>query len=193
MSLARASDAVTSRLRVLALAMVTAGIIHITATLIAPRLSGATPFVRLTPLAPLHTFAVLAPMTPQNQALPFLSPDMRYAICRYDTAKGPVTITASLPGRGWILSLYSPEGDSFYTAVGQEAQSSDLALLLTPSDDRFLGLTPEARGKATEGTNSLSITTGKGMAVLRAPDRGIAYASQTETVLKKATCSARPF
>jgi uncharacterized membrane protein len=192
-SITRARDAIRSRFRVLALALVTAAIVHIVATLAAPQLSGATPFVRLTPLAPLHTFKVLDPMTPQTQPLPFMAPDMRYAICRYDTSKGPVSLTATLPGRGWILSLYSPQGDSFYTSVGQDAQSFELALLLTPSADRFLGLTPEARGKVTEGTNSLSITTGKGIAVLRAPDRGHAYAGLTEAILKKAICTSRPF
>ncbi len=187
------SSGLLNRLRVVGLAVVAAAILHILATLAAPQLSGVSPFSRLTPIAPLHTFQVLAPATPQAQPLPFLAPDMRYAICRYDTSKGPVAVTASLPGRGWMLSLYTTQGDNFFTATGQDAQATDLNLLLTPTADRFLGLTPEARGRASEVTNALTLSTGRGMAVLRAPDRGQAYRAQTEEILKRATCNARPF
>jgi uncharacterized membrane protein len=193
MPLSSLAPAITKRLRVVCLALITAAIVHIVATFAAPQLSGATPFARLTPLSPLHQFTVLPPLSPTNQPLAFLSSDMRYAMCRYDTAKGPVALTASLPGRGWMLSLYSPDGDNFYTVVGQDAQPTEIALLLTPSADRFLGLTPEARGKSTEGTSTLSLTTGRGIAVLRAPDRGYAFASQAEAALKRATCTSRPF
>lgn len=193
MQIAAISDAVVSRLRVILLAVLAAAILHIAATLAAPRLAGSTPFVRLSPIAPLHKFKVLAPVTPQNQPLPFMSPDVRYAICRYDTAKGPVSVTVRLPSRGWTVSLYTPEGDNFYTALGQDGQPSDIALQLTPIADRFLGLTPEARGKVAEATSSLSIATGKGMVVVRAPDRGLAYRADTEATLKKATCTAQPF
>jgi uncharacterized membrane protein len=193
MQMSTLSAGVLNRLRVLGLALVAAAILHILATLAAPQLSGVSPFARLTPIAPLHQFEVLGPITPQAQPLPFLSPDMRYAICRYDTSKGPVAVTANLPGRGWMLSLYTTQGDNFFTAVGQDAQPSDLNILLTPTADRFLGLTPEARGKASEVTNALTLTTGRGMAVLRAPDRGGAYRFETEAMLKRAKCIARPF
>jgi uncharacterized membrane protein len=187
------SAGVLKRLHVLGLAVVAAAILHILATLAAPQLSGVSPFARLTPIAPLHKFEVLGTVTPQAQPLPFLAPDMRYAVCRFDTSKGPVAVSANLPGRGWMLSLYTTQGDNFFTAVGQDAQATDLNILLTPTADRFLGLTPEARGKASEVTNALTLTTGRGMAVLRAPDRGIAYRAQTEATMKRATCTARPF
>lgn len=182
-----------NRLHVMGLAVVAAAILHILATLAAPQLSGVSPFARLTPIAPLHKFEVLGPVTAQAQPLPFLAPDMRYAVCRFDTSKGPVAVSVTLPGRGWMLSLYTTQGDNFFTAVGQDAQPTDLNMLLTPTADRFLGLTPEARGKASEVTNVLTLTTGRGMAVLRAPDRGIAFRAQTEATLKRATCTARPF
>lgn len=182
-----------SRLRVLLVAMLLAGILHILATLAAPRLAGSSPIARLAPLAPMHKFMVHPPLTPQNQPLPFMAPDMRYAMCRYDTAKGPVLVSARLPGLGWALALYSPEGDNFYTALGQDSQSTDITLQLEPTADRFLGLTPEARGKVSEDTAQLSITTGRGLAVVRAPDRGFAYSADTEAALKRATCTSKPF
>lgn len=179
--------------RVIFIAIVAAAIIHIVATLSAPELAGSTPVGRLAKVAPLHKFEVLPQVTPQTQPLPFIAPDVRYAMCRYETGRGPVTVTAQLPGSGWTLSLYTKEGDNFYTAVGKDGQTNDVALQLTPVADRFLGLTPEARGKVSEATSMLNIATGSGLAVLRAPDRGIAYRAQTEAILKKATCTLRPF
>lgn len=182
-----------ARGRVLAVAVILAAILHIVATLIAPRIAGGTPFAKLAPVAPLHTFKVLPPITPQTQPLAFMAPDVRYAMCRYDTAQGPVSVSARLPGRGWALGLYTPEGDNFYTALGQDGQPTDIALLLTPVADRFLGLTPEARGQVSEATTTLNIATGKGLIVVRAPDQGLAYRAETEAVLKNARCTAHPF
>ena len=193
MQIGQLANATRTRLRLIVIASLTAAIVHIVATLAAPRLAGTTPFARLKPVAPLHKFEVLAPVTAQAQPLAFMAPDVRYAMCRYDTGKGPVSVNARLPGRGWSLSLYTPEGDNFYTAVGQDGQLNDIALQLTPVADRFLGLTPEARGKVSEATSTLSIATGSGLAVLRAPDLGLAYRAQTEAILKTATCIAHPF
>jgi len=182
-----------ARVRVLLVAVILAAILHIVATLIAPRIAGGTPFAKLTPIVPLHTFQVLPTITPQNQPLAFMAPDIRYAMCRYNTAQGPVSVSARLPGRGWALALYTPEGDNFYTASGQDGQPTDISLQLTPVADRFLGLTPEARGRVSETTTTLNIASGMGLIVVRAPDLGLAYRAETEAALKRATCTAHPF
>lgn len=182
-----------SKLRVLTIAVLMAAILHIGATLVAPKIAGSTPVGLLATVAPLHTFAVLAPITPQNQPLAFMAPDLRYAMCRYDTSKGPVDVSVRLPGKGWALALYSPSGDNFYTALGQDGQSSDVTLKLTPVADRFLGLTSEARGKASETSAALSIPTGQGLIVVRGPDRGIAYRGEVEAALRRASCAIKPF
>ena len=182
-----------SRLRVLVLAVLAAGIIHILVTFSADRFAAATPFTRLTPIVPLHAFAVLPPVGPKTQPLAYLSPDFRYAMCRYDTSAGPVSVSARLPGRGWALALYSRQGDNFYTAMGIDGQPTDVALELTPTADRFLGLTPEAQGKIGEAAAALSIATGAGVAIVRAPDQGVAYRYEAEAILKMAKCTPHPF
>jgi len=193
MQIAQIFEGMHARLRLIVVAVLTAAILHIVATMLAPRLAASTPIARLAGVSVLHKFVVLKPVSPQDQPLPFMAPDVRYALCRYDTGKGPVSVTARLPGRGWSLSLYTTEGDNFYSAVGQDGQSDVIALQLTPIADRFLGLTPEARGKTSEATSQLSIATGKGMAVLRGPDRGVAYRAETEAMLMSATCVPHPF
>lgn len=193
MQISSVSQWLQTRARVLLIAVLLAAILHIVATLIAPNIAGGTPFAKLRPVAPLHKFLVLPPVSPQNQPLAFMAPDVRYAMCRYNTAQGPVSVSAHLPGRGWALALYTPEGDNFYTALGQDGQQSDISLQLTPVADRFLGLTPEARGKASEATATLDIATGTGLIVVRAPDLGLAYRADTEATLQRATCTPHPF
>jgi uncharacterized membrane protein len=193
MQITTLNDWLHTRARVLLIAVLLAAILHIVATLLAPQIAGGTPFTKLSPVAPLHKFLVLPPVTPQSQPLAFMGPDVRYAMCRYNTAHGPVSVSVRLPGRGWALALYTPEGDNFYTALGQDGQQTDISLQLTPVADRFLGLTPEARGKASEATATLDIATGSGLIVVRAPDLGQAYRGETEATLKRATCTPHPF
>jgi uncharacterized membrane protein len=187
------ANAVTRRIRLLLIVLISAAIVHILATFTAPMMAGSTPYVRLAQTAPLHAFTVLPPVTPQSQPLPFLGPDARYAVCRYDTGRGAVAINARLPAKGWSLSLYSPEGDNTYTTLGQDGQQAVVALLLTPAADRFLGLTPEANGRVSDAQSALSLPGGRGLAVIRAPDRGLAYRRETEAILAKATCTSKPF
>ncbi len=193
MQISSVSQWLQTRAHVLLIAVLLAAILHIVATLIAPNIAGGTPFAKLSPVAPLHKFLVLPPVSPQNQPLAFMAPDVRYAMCRYNTAQGPVSVSVRLPGRGWALALYTPEGDNFYTALGQDGQQADISLQLTPVADRFLGLTPEARGKASEATATLDIATGTGLIVVRAPDLGLAYRADTEATLQRATCTPHPF
>jgi uncharacterized membrane protein len=186
-------SALERRLHLLAIVAISAVILHILATLAAPIMAASTPYTRLGTLAPLHAFAVLPPVTPQTQPLPFLSADARYAICRFDTQGGPVDLDVQLAGRGWSLGIHTPQGDNIYTTVGQDAQTTRLALRLAPVSDRFLGLSPEARGVPSAAQAPLSIPAGRGLAILRAPDRGFAYVRETEAVLRAATCVQRPF
>jgi len=186
---------ITRRLRLLLVIVLAAAIVHILATYAAPMMSGRSPYSVLRKVAANgdHAFSVLPAVTAKSQPLPFLGPDFRYAVCPFNTGQGVVNVTAKLGGQGWSLSLYTPQGDNFYTAVGQDGPQTEIALQLTPITDRFLGLTPEAQGRAAEVQNILVIPARLGIAVLRAPDRGIAFANETEAMLRRATCVVTPF
>lgn len=171
-----------------ATALVAAGILHIGATFAHSYLATSSAYQRLAPQLPVNAMTVLPPVTPADQPLAFLGADARYALCRIDTAEGPVTIEARLPGPGWTLTLTSPEGETLYAASGQPDRPLDAALKLVPSDERFLGLTPEARGLAAE-TVPLVVAAPSGMVVLRAPDKGLAYRALIEAELRRARCA----
>jgi uncharacterized membrane protein len=175
-------------------APVAAGILHICATMAAPYLTAASAYSRLAPALPVNKMQVLGPITPGAEPLPFLSPDARYAMCRFDTAKGPVDVSAILPAdQGWTLTVVSPQGDNIYATASVPARPTPVAVVLVPSEEHFLGVTPEARGIAREQQPPAAIAATHGIVVLRGPDKGLSYQGQVDAALKTAHCSARGF
>lgn len=177
--------------RFLGAAFCAAAILHIILTLAAPEIAAAPPYTRLRAILPANKMIVLPPITADTQPLPFMSPDARYAMCRFDSTKGPVTITASLPGPGWTLSLHSREGENFYTAVAQPGRTSNVSLVLIPTDERFTGLTPEAKGRSIAVDSALTLVAPNGIAIVRAPDTGLSFRAINEAELARAKCEER--
>jgi uncharacterized membrane protein len=180
-------------LRIALAALCAMGILHICATLTAPLFSVTTAFARLEPLLPVNEMKILPPVTPEAQPLPFLTPDVRYAMCRYDSTGGPVTVTAVLPGRGWSLALHTPNGDNVYAATGRDDRSTTLRLRIVPTEDRFFGLSPEAQGMARPTARTQTVASTRGVAIIRAPDKGQAYQRIIEADLLRAHCRSEPF
>ena len=157
--------------RVIALALFAVLILHILATLAAPRLAPSTAYSRLADLLPVNSMQILPPIAPGAQPLPFMGPDSRYAMCRFDSTKGPVQITAILPGAGWSLSLFTDKGDSLYTSVAQPGRRTEISLVLVTSDEKFAGLTPRASGRSVGGQVAV-VAAKRGVAHFAGPDRG---------------------
>jgi uncharacterized membrane protein len=175
-------------------APVAAGILHICATLAAPYLTADSAYNRLAPALPINKMRVLPEIGPGSQPLPFLSPDARYAVCRFDTSAGPVTVTATLPpDPGWMLSVMSPQGDNIYVSASTPGRPTPVSLALVPSEEHFLGVTPEARGIAREADPPVALAAKHGIVVVRAADRGAAYQRDIDATLAAARCAATHF
>ncbi|MEQ8825464.1 MAG: hypothetical protein RIC14_13930 [Filomicrobium sp.] len=177
-------------IRLILTALCAVGILHICATLAAPMLMGRSAFDRLSPLLPLNERIILPAVTPQAQPIPFLTPDVRYAMCRYNTNYAPVAITVELPGRGWSLALHTPNGDNVYAATGEDTRTTAIRLRLLPESERFMGLTPEALGVADTSDKPQVVRSDQGIAVLRAPEKGRAFQVETELAMRKFRCSS---
>ncbi len=177
-------------LRLAAIAVVLAGIVHICATFAMPALTGSRTLRQFLATLPENRLDVLAPMSPANQPLRFMSPEARYAVCRYDTSAGPVAVTVSLPDTGWVLALYSPEGDNIYHVTGTNARRLTLSLLLVPPSEQAIGSPAEASA-ATPAAGPVTVATRRGLLLVRAPERGIAYRHETEAELRKSRCAPR--
>lgn len=174
-------------------APVAAGILHICATLAAPYLTASSAYSRLSGL-PVNRMQVLSVATPGAEPLPFMSPDARYAMCRFDTSGGPVEVASTLPpDLGWTLTVMTPEGDNIYATASVPQRPTPISLALVPSEEAFLGVTPEARGIAREMQPPTVVAATRGIVVVRAPDKGFAYQHHVEAVLKDARCTPRSF
>lgn len=175
-------------------APIAAGILHICATLAAPHLAAASAYSRLAPALPINKFELLHAVAPGAEPLPFMSPHARYAMCRYDATEGPVTVKAMLPpDPGWMLAVISAQGDNIYAAASIAGRETPISLVLVPSEEHFLGVTPEARGIARNEQPPVAVATTRGIVVVRGPDMGLSYRAAVETNLRNASCSGRSF
>lgn len=172
----------------LVLALVAGGVIHIVATLVVPKLATATAWHRIGASLPANRMMVMPPATPTTQVLPFIGPDVRMAVCRFDVSNGPVSISATLPDRGWTLGLYTPSGDNFYAIPAQDFRRTEIRFVLSPPAEKFLGMFDWGRPTDTTG-GTITVPALQGLVMLRAPMRGRAYTSETEAVLARAQCT----
>jgi len=175
-------------IRVVATAIVAIGILHICTTLASPFLVEKTAYGRMEKQLPLNEMKILPPVTPTSQPLPFLSADVRYAMCRFSSTQGPITITAFLPDKGWTLSIHTPKGDNIYTATGNSSHTSLITLKLVASSNSFSGLTPQSLGLSLKEDPIQVLEAKNGIAVVRAPDRGEAYIRNTILAMRRAKC-----
>lgn len=173
------------------LALVAGAMIHISATLVIPHFAKASAFQRLSQSLPLNRMRILPPADADNQPLPYLGPDMRLAVCRYDVSDGPVEITMALPDKGWALGLYSRMGDNFYVMPAQENRSTDITLTLIPPGERSFSLLTLGGRTSVTSISQVEVPEMEGFVVIRAPLRGRAFAGEIEQTLKRAQCSVK--
>ncbi len=174
-------------------ALVTGAVLHIVTTFAIPALSSSwfrwSAFDRIK--AQLETNAMkIWPLDPTGaMPLPFLSPDMRYAFCRFDITSGPVTVSATLPEAGWSLALYTPSGDNFYAVPGQDGRIVETVFNIIPASDRLLIPVP---GQRRADVDAAQVTSGsrEGLVVVRGPNKGAASGPAVEAALRRARCSA---
>lgn len=164
-----------------------AGVAHIVTIFALPVVGTSSAFERLKPQLQVNTMAVLPPAAPGGTHIPFLSPDMRYAMCRYDISAGPVAVSAVLPEAGWSLAIHAPDGENFYLVPGQDQRRTAIAFTITRTSERPLIVAPGVRRNDVDATQVTSPRP-EGLVVVRAPVRGTAYRAETEAILKAATC-----
>lgn len=181
----------TINVSLVAAALFASGILHIVATLATPALTPTSGYDRLAHGLPVNAMKVLPDIAPATQVLPFMAPDARYAVCRFDTKDGAVSLTGVLPEPGWMVALYAPNGDNFFTSSATPGRRTDVSLLLVPGDENWRPATDLAPTAAVTADSTLTIPANKGLAVFRAPDRGEAYAMRQMAELKRARCQYR--
>jgi uncharacterized membrane protein len=177
------------RLQTLLLAGIGAGIVHICMTLGWPNWAPNNPVRRIAAALPPDVMTVLPAPTPKSQLFPFQGPDIRYAACRFNVGEAAYAVRAVLPDAGWSLSVHNASGDSVYMVTGLEGRKTDVAVLVLPPGDRFVGVLSEARLAA--GFAQVPVSSSEGIVLIRAPNKGLAYQADVDAELAKATCQPR--
>jgi uncharacterized membrane protein len=177
------------RLQTLLLALIGAGIVHIGMTFAWPYLAAGNAVRQIATGLPPDVMRALPSVTPRAQVMAFQSPDSRYVACRFNVSESAYAVRASLPEAGWTFSVHDARGDSVYVVTGQEQRRTDIAVLLLPPGDWFVGVLPEARLSA--GFAQVSMPGKEGIVLIRAPNKGLAYQPEIEAELAKATCTPR--
>ena len=180
---------VTLSVAMLATALVTGAVLHIVTTFAIPAFNSGSAYDRIKFQLELNAMKVIQPDATGALPLPFLSPDMRYAFCRFDITSGPVAVVATLPEAGWSLALYTPQGDNFYAVPGLEGRAVDVVFNISPASDRLLIPVPGQR-RADVDAAQVTSPSREGLVVIRAPNKGAASAPMTEQALRRASCRA---
>jgi uncharacterized membrane protein len=171
--------------RLLLIFLLVASIVHLVVTFLAVSDTRASAYVRLAHAYAKNRMTIADIVSPQHQPLPFLAPDARYAFCPFETANGTLRVQAVLPDLGWTVGVYAPDGTNLYFAAASADRETTIDLSIVSSDDRFTGLPSQT---ATNIDPQQTIAAGKGLVVVRAPDKGEPYRADELAVLAKASC-----
>jgi len=98
---------------------------------------------------PFYQFVASPRQTPQTQRIVRPSPDLAYAICRFDTTQGPVFINAP-KGQGYgSLSIFNSHTDNVFVAnLGPESDFSGIEVRRAAANTRPGALALNGRGIA---------------------------------------------
>jgi uncharacterized membrane protein len=164
------------------------GVLHILATLAVPFFGSSTAFAKLREALPANRMVILAPPAPGKQALPFLTPDALYAMCRFDVSVDSLAVTAAVAHAGWTLSMHTPQGDNFYVMPAQQLRRADVSLTVVPAASLLseFSTTPR-RVSATD--SQIPSPSSEGLVIVRAPLKGLAWRAEAETLLRRASCT----
>jgi len=163
-----------------------AGIVHIAAVFAVPYLATRDAWARVTSISAENQLYLL-PVANEDPVLPYMLPDVAYAICRYDLTRNNVLIHTALADSTWNIAISDRYGQNFYFISGAEAKRRELWLLLVPRDR----LSEEASTEhSEEGEEQIIVVTpnASGLVVIRAPLRGASFAADTVNTLQDAKC-----
>ena len=167
--------------------LVFGGIVHICTVFMLPYLSSNSAWERLSGELQVNQFRVLPLARPGFQPIPLMAPDVRYALCRYDAANGPVMVRASLLDTSWSVSLYDRLGINFYTITGADLRHSDVELQLQRKQ-RTENLFAKDKDSQIGSAIAIDVPDIQGLVILRAPLRGTSYSAETEIAISQAGC-----
>jgi len=103
--------------------------VHLAYILFVPRQQMDAMMGQFSALAGINKLAVLTPEA-VDRVLPEADPALAHAVCVFDLSAGPVVVKAKIPSGYWLVALYAPNGDSFYSLNSRQAGVNSLDLVI---------------------------------------------------------------
>ncbi|HFB2048999.1 MAG: hypothetical protein HRT83_06000 [Hyphomicrobiaceae bacterium] len=172
--------------RLVSAALVAGCTLHICITLASVNHNEVVGYKKFIAKLPINKVSYLPELTPKNQIMPFMMPDILYAVCHFDASDISVRIRAEIPAPGWSLSLHSPNGDNFLLVPGTIDSITKLDIRVGSITNNF----------KTHGLNKLGVFKKPyvavkqlhGVAVFRAPLNALALRYKVYKQLKLFEC-----
>jgi len=162
-------------------------IIHLVTILTLPQLSEHKAWDRIGSTYPINTMTILPPVSPDAQPLPFMAPDIRYAICRYNVKDKPLVVRTTLLNENWSIAVFGQQGDNVYTVSGANLRSNnvDIKISFAKNDKLKFGI---RQNQFVDSSIPVKVNAPEGLVMVRAPILSKAYIDQAMTHLRMASC-----
>lgn len=169
------------------IAILLAGIVHIATVFSMPHIVSRKAWDRLNAIGPVNKLTVLPAASPVHQSLPFMAPNIRYAICRYDLSDGPVRLKTAIFDDLSMIAFYTPSGANFYTISGADIKRNSIEVFISDKSAPVLAEEPE---NVDDVDNSVVVTVPhvRGVVVIRAPLASPSRGVRAEQMLSEAFC-----
>lgn len=121
------------------LALIVAGIVHLSATLAMPWVAARDGFLRVTPLLRDNEMVLVAPADMRAQ-LPFSDPALAVAGCRYVLDKGPVRVRLAT-GSAPIAVIFLRKGTGIFQSLTDRAATQGILDVVIATADQMAKIT----------------------------------------------------
>jgi len=164
-------------------------IIHLVTILSLPHLSEHKAWDRVGNSYPVNSMTILPPISPDAQPLPFMAPDIRYAVCKYDVSKEPLLVRTNLLNEMWSVAVFNQQGSNIYTVSGANLRSSNVDIKISLAENDKLKFDIR-RNQFIDSSIPVKVNEAEGLIMVRAPVLSAAYTDQAMTHLRTAMCKS---
>lgn len=169
-----------------------AGIVHIVSVLLMPTVAPRDALARLAAYAktanPAGGLALLPPMAPGSETLPFEDPSFAEAVCVYDLTKGPFRITTSTDGEDFLgLSFHASAGRIYHSMTDRSAIKGKIDIVI--ADARQIDALQSADDEdAPPQEVRLTAPTKRGFVLIRSLAKRASDQERARNRLRAVTC-----